>query len=180
MAFRRDPRPAPDQIEVVIGRRATFNGQLRCDASVRLDGTVEGGLIETPGNVLITESARVMADIVARTVSVAGAYKGTITADRVELLEGARLWGTVNVRTFLLDEGAHFHGELVMQTAEPEEPFLVARPATGQTIPVGDTATPAVKEPSATEKNQQPAPNGSVSSGQVAQPEAAQGEGPSE
>jgi cytoskeletal protein CcmA (bactofilin family) len=143
MAFRRDPRPAPDQIEVVIGRRATFNGQLRCDASVRLDGTVEGGLIETPGNVLITESARVMADIVARTVSVAGAYKGTITADRVELLEGARLWGTVNVRTFLLDEGAHFHGELVMQTAEPEEPFLVARPSTGEKIPVGTAEQPA-------------------------------------
>ena len=100
MMFRRDSRPAPDQIEVVIGRRATFNGQMRCDASIRLDGTVEGGLIETAGNVLISEAARVMADIVAKTVSVAGAYKGTITADRVELLEGARLWGTVNVRTF--------------------------------------------------------------------------------
>ena len=146
MMFRREPRPAPDQIEVVIGRRATFNGKLRCDASIRLDGTVEGGLIETPGNVLISESARVMADIVAKTVSVAGAYKGTITADRVELLEGARLWGTVNVRTFLLDEGAHFHGELVMQTAEPEEPFLVARPSAGETIPVSPAGQSATSE----------------------------------
>ena len=146
MMFRRDSRPAPDQIEVVIGRRATFNGQLRCDASIRLDGTVEAGLIETAGNVLISETARVMADIVAKTVSVAGAYKGSITADRVELLEGARLWGTVNVRTFLLDEGAHFHGELVMQTAEPEEPFLVARPAVGETIPVGAAGQSATSE----------------------------------
>jgi cytoskeletal protein CcmA (bactofilin family) len=142
MMFRRDSRPAPDQIEVVIGRRATFSGQLRCDASIRLDGTVEAGMIETAGNVLISETARVMADIVARTVSVAGAYKGTITADRVELLEGARLWGTVNVRTFLLDEGAHFHGELVMQTAEPEEPFLTARPEAGETIPVSASGQP--------------------------------------
>jgi len=110
MVFRRDARPAPDQIEVVIGLRATFDGNLRCDGSVRLDGTVEGGLIETLGNVLITQSARVMADINAKTVSIAGAYKGTITADRVELLEGGRLWGTINVRTFLLDEGANFQG----------------------------------------------------------------------
>jgi cytoskeletal protein CcmA (bactofilin family) len=87
-----------------------------------------------------------MADIVARTVSVAGAYKGTITADRVELLEGGRLWGTVNVRTFLLDEGAHFHGELVMQTAEPEEPFLVARPPAGETIPISAAEPPAESE----------------------------------
>ena len=175
MMFRRDSRPAPDQIEVVIGRRATFNGQLRCDASIRLDGTVEAGLIETAGNVLISESARVMADIVARTVSVAGAYKGTITADRVELLEGGRLWGTVNVRTFLLDEGAHFHGELVMQTAEPEEPFLIPRPDAGQTIPVEDTGKPLSDQPSASEDVQQAASGGPALSEERTQFEAAQG-----
>jgi cytoskeletal protein CcmA (bactofilin family) len=146
MVFRREARPAPDQIEVIIGPRATFNGQLRCDASVRLDGTVEGGLIETPGNVLITETGRVMADITARTVSVAGAYKGTINADRVELLEGGRMWGTINVKSFLLDDGAHFHGQLVMEGSETGEELLAARPAPGEQIPVeraGDATPPA-------------------------------------
>jgi cytoskeletal protein CcmA (bactofilin family) len=174
MAFRRDSRPAPDQIEVVIGRRATFNGQLRCDASVRLDGTVEGGRIETSGNVLITESARVMADIVAKTVSVAGAYKGSITADRVELLEGARLWGTVNVRTFLLDEGAHFHGELVMQTPEPEEPFLVARPSTGEQIPVSDTVQPAGEADKPPAAQEQVSSTAAASTTDAPQPEVVQ------
>ena len=136
MVFRRESRPAPDQIEAVIGARATFTGYLRCDGSIRLDGTVEGGSIETPGNVLITESGRVIADIKAKTVSVAGAYKGTIVADRVELLEGGRMWGVINVRSFLLDDGAHFHGELVMQGDELEEELLVARPPDGETIPV--------------------------------------------
>ena len=143
--FRRDSRPSPDQIEAVIGPRATFSGQLRCDGSIRIDGTVEGGLIETPSNVLITESARVMVDIRAKTVSIAGAYKGTITADRVELLESGRLWGTINVRSFLLDEGAHFQGELVMQDSATEEPLLLPRPARGETIPVG-TEKPAQEE----------------------------------
>ncbi len=138
MLFRREARPAPDQIEVVIGPRATFEGKLRCDGSIRLDGAVEGGEIETLGNVLITESARVMADIRARTVSVAGAYKGTITADRVELLEGGRLWGVVNVASFLLDEGAHFDGQLVMRQTAEEEPLLPERPAPGEQIPVAD------------------------------------------
>ncbi len=136
MLFKRDSRPAPDQIEATIGSRTTFDGRLRCDGSVRIDGTVEGGFIETLGNVLITKAARVMADIKAKTVSVAGAYKGTITADRVELLEGGRLWGTINVRSFLLDEGAHFHGELVMQGTEADESLLPPRPAAGEQIPV--------------------------------------------
>ena len=64
-----------------------------------------------------------------------GAYKGTITAERVELLEGGRLWGIINVQTFLLDEGAHFHGELVMQGEEAQDPFTVARPEPGAQIP---------------------------------------------
>lgn len=144
--FRRDSRPAPDQIDVVIGPRATFEGRLRCDGSVRLDGTVEGGTIETLGNVLITEGARVIADIKAKTVSVAGAFKGNITADRVELLEGGRLWGVINVQSFLLDEGAHFHGELVMQGGEAADPFATARPAPEAQIPVEQP--PASKTPS--------------------------------
>jgi cytoskeletal protein CcmA (bactofilin family) len=146
MPFRRDSRPNPDQIEVIIGPRATFSGQLRCDGSIRLDGTVEGGLIETPANVLITDGARVVVDIKARTVSVAGAYKGTITADRVELLEGGRLWGTINVRTFLLDEGAHFQGQLVMQDGEPADPLLAPRPPAGEQIPVVGESTTANQE----------------------------------
>jgi cytoskeletal protein CcmA (bactofilin family) len=136
MPFRRDSRPAPDQIEAIIGPRATFDGRLRCDGSVRVDGTMEGGSIETLGNVLITAGARVMGDIKAKTVSVAGGYKGTITADRVELLEGGRLWGTINVRTFLLDEGAHFDGQLVMQGLEGEQAAPMPRPAEGDAIPV--------------------------------------------
>ncbi len=143
MPFRRDSRPAPDQIEAVIGPRATFSGQLRCDGSVRLDGTVEGGLVETPGNVLITESARVMADIKAKTVSIAGAYKGTIMADRVELLEGGRLWGAIHVKSFLLDEGAHFHGELVMENGGADESVLAPRPAEGEQIPITSSPTPS-------------------------------------
>jgi cytoskeletal protein CcmA (bactofilin family) len=136
MLLRRNIRPNPDQIEAIIGPRATFSGQLRCDGSIRLDGTVEGGTIETPANVLITEGARVKADIKAKAVSIAGAYDGVIVADRVELLEGGRLWGTIHVRTFLLDEGAHFHGQLLMQEAEEKPPLLTPRPSAGARIPL--------------------------------------------
>jgi cytoskeletal protein CcmA (bactofilin family) len=144
--FKRATRPMPDQIEVVIGPRATFSGQLRCDGSIRIDGTVEGGTIETPGNVLITESARVAVNITAKTVSIAGEYNGTIVADRVELLEGGRLWGTIHVDSFLLDEGAHFHGELVMEEAAPAEPMLVARPDEDATIPFEEGVPPLAEE----------------------------------
>ncbi len=126
--FGKEKRPEPDAIEALIGARATLTGQLRCDGSVRIDGVVEGGSITTPANVIITASARVMADIQAKVVSVSGAYKGTITAERVELLEGGRIWGVVRVASFLLDEGGYLRGELVMQGDEPQQPFLIPPP----------------------------------------------------
>jgi cytoskeletal protein CcmA (bactofilin family) len=132
----RERQPEADTIEVVIGPRASFNGHLRCDGSVRIEGVVEGGVIETPANVIITTNARVMADIYARTVSVSGAVKGMITADRVELLDGGRIWGSVRVASILLDEGGLISGELVMQGEQSEEPFIIPQPAGTMAIPV--------------------------------------------
>ena len=122
--FKRAQRPEPDRIDVVIGETATFSGQIRSEGSVKIDGVVESGRIETLGNVIIGPDARVQADIQAKTVSVSGAYQGDLTADRVELLEGGRMWGTIRVASFLLDEGAFLHGELIMLTEEtPDNPF---------------------------------------------------------
>ncbi|HHB90543.1 MAG TPA: polymer-forming cytoskeletal protein [Anaerolineae bacterium] len=121
---KRDQRPEPDRIDVVIGEAATFSGEIRTEASVRIDGVMEGGRIETLGNVIIGPNARVRGDIRARTVSVSGAYQGDLTAQRVELLEGGRMWGTLRVASFLLDEGGYLHGELIMLTEEAvENPF---------------------------------------------------------
>ena len=122
--FKRDQRPEPDRVDVIIGESAVITGEIRCEASVRIDGVMEGGRIETLGNVIIGPNARVLADIQAKTVSVSGAYKGDLTAQRVELLEGGRMWGTIRVVSFLLDEGAFMHGELIMLSDEtPENPF---------------------------------------------------------
>ena len=122
--FKRDQRPEPDRIDVIIGEAATFSGDIRTEASVRIDGVMESGRIETLGNVIIGPNARVQGDIQAKTVSVSGAYKGDLTAQRVELLEGGRMWGTIRVASFLLDEGGYLHGELIMLTEEEmENPF---------------------------------------------------------
>jgi len=143
--FGRESRPEPDQIEVVLGPRASFSGHLRCDGSIRLDGVVEGGSIETPANVIVTSEAKVIADITARNVSVAGAVKGVITAERVELLDGGRIWGKVNAGSFLLDEGGFLRGELVMQGESPEEPFIIPPPEAP--IPIEDGELPLPAEP---------------------------------
>ena len=115
-----------DQFETIIGPNTSFDGHLKSDGSVRIDGVCEAGVIETVGNVVVSPDAKVAADIVARNVSVSGAVTGKIkTSNRLEILSTGRVWGDVEVGSFLLDEDGYFRGELVMKE-EPEVPPQLA------------------------------------------------------
>ena len=152
MFGRVQQRPEPDAIEVMIGPRATFNGHLRSDTSIRIDGAVEGGHVETPANVILTESARVQCDITAKTVSIRGVYKGVLRADRVELLEGSQIYGALYVNSFYMDDGVMLRAELNIQgAAGAERPFAPPRPERQAAIPV---LRPRAAPPSTGEKSE--------------------------
>lgn len=110
------------KIENVLGPTASFEGQLRADGNVRIDGHFEGA-VETAGNVIIGEKAKVTADIKAGNVQVWGAVKGNITATgRLEILPSGRVWGDIRVSSMLIDEGGMFRGNSVL-IGNQEEPF---------------------------------------------------------
>lgn len=134
--FGRTPKPEADAIEVIIGPRASFMGELRSDTSVRIDGAVEGGRIETAANVILTETARVQCDIWAKTVSIRGFFRGVIRADRVELLDGSQVYGALHINSIFMDEGVLLHAELNMQGAAADEVGALPRPDTSAGIPV--------------------------------------------
>jgi len=124
---------ALDKFETIIGPNTSFDGHLKCDGSVRIDGVCEGGVIETVGNVVVSPDAMVAADIVARNVSVSGAVTGKINAsNRLEILSTGRVWGDVEVGSFLLDEDGYFRGELVMKEEPEVPPQLAKTPSAGK------------------------------------------------
>jgi cytoskeletal protein CcmA (bactofilin family) len=111
-----------DKIETVIGPNTNFRGRLVCDGSIRIDGVCEEGVIETLGNIVIGPQAKVAADLIAENVSVSGAVTGSIRASgRLEILSTGKVWGSVDVGSFLLDEEGYFRGNLAMKD-EPEPP----------------------------------------------------------
>ena len=135
--FGRMQRPEPDVIEVIVGPRATFSGRMQCDASIRIDGAVDSGHIETPANVILTETARVQCDITAKTVSIRGVFQGIIRADRVELLEGSQVYGALHVNSFFMDEGVLLRAELNIQGSPTEDTLELPRPnITSTSIPI--------------------------------------------
>ncbi len=129
--FGREKRTAPlDRIEVTVGPTANFKGDLECDGIVRIEGIYQGS-IKTASNVIVTERARIDAQIEAENVSVSGQVKGSIVArGRLEILSTGRVWADVTVASFLLDDGGKLHGGLKMLGAEAEpESFEIPVPA---------------------------------------------------
>jgi cytoskeletal protein CcmA (bactofilin family) len=119
------------KIETVIGPNCHVQGTIQSDGGIRIDGIFQGD-IDTTGNVIIGESAKVIAEIKANNVSVAGAVKGNVTGNKVEVLETGRVWGDLTVNSLLLNEGAYLRGQTMMH-ADLEPPMI--EPPKAQTPP---------------------------------------------
>ena len=127
------------KIENILGPTASYQGHLKAEGNVRIDGHFEGS-IETMGNVVIGEAAKVIADVTASNVQVWGAIKGSIVASgRLEILPTGRVWGEIKVASLLIDEGGLFRGQSSMPGNE-REPFLLESP---EPPPVELEATPS-------------------------------------
>ena len=106
-------RTGQSAIESVIGANTQIKGDILGDGGLRVDGVV-AGKIELTGNLVITESAKVRAEIKANNISVSGAVHGNITATRIEILDTGRVWGDLTVKSLLVNEGAYFRGQTMM------------------------------------------------------------------
>lgn len=118
--FAKNRGRTDDQVGTVIGKETEVKGTLGGKGSLRIDGRVEGE-INFSGDLYVGESARVVANVRARSVTVAGEVRGNVHAEqRVELLASARVFGDIHTKKLVIGEGALFEGASVMaQEARP-------------------------------------------------------------
>ncbi|MBI3243981.1 MAG: polymer-forming cytoskeletal protein [Chloroflexi bacterium] len=118
------------KIQTVIGPGSTLNGTIVAEGGARIDGSFDGNL-SVKGPLVIGEGARVVADISAESVSVAGSVKGNITAKRVDIMRTGRIYGDLITGAFTTEEGGFLRGQVRMTdgtTPEEETPIFGARP----------------------------------------------------
>ena len=108
--------PSPtDRITSVLSTGITWKGQIGGTGGVRIEGTFEGD-VTLRGLLVIGETGRVTCrKISADTVIVAGAVKGDITAEKVEIRSTGRVWGNVITESFSTQEGAFLRGQITME-----------------------------------------------------------------
>lgn len=106
------------EIETLIGENTVFQGTIKSKGSIRIDGRLEGSILE--GNqVIVGTKGYVQGDINAESVIVGGKINGNVTTkENIELRPGSQLLGDIHTAVLSIGEGAIFEGHCVMTSGQ--------------------------------------------------------------
>lgn len=129
--FTIQPSPT-ERVTSVLGSGITWKGQINGTGGLRIEGVYEGD-IALRGLLVIGETGKVTCGSMrANIVIVAGAVRGDIIADKIEIRNTGRVWGNVVTTAFSTEEGAYIRGQIRMEEKieaglinlpEPETPL---------------------------------------------------------
>ena len=107
-----------DKLKSFLGTQSQFNGELTVSGIMRLDGTVTGKI--QADQVILTETAFIKGEIVARRIVVGGNVEGTLRAsDLIEIGVKGRVNGKIFTNRLLVIQGGKFNGQIEMKAEKP-------------------------------------------------------------
>ena len=110
-------RKDTENLKSFLGARSEFQGELRVIGTVRMEGMVTGKV--QADQVILSETAVVKGDIMARRIVVGGIVEGNIRApDLVEIQSKGKVRGEIITNKFLVMEGGEFNGQIEMRADE--------------------------------------------------------------
>ena len=104
-----------ERITSVLGEGVNYTGKISGRGGVRIEGTFDGEIMLN-GLLVVGTTGRVTCEHVrANTVIVAGAVRGNISAEKVEIRDTGKVWGNVTTVAFSTEEGAFLRGQIQME-----------------------------------------------------------------
>jgi cytoskeletal protein CcmA (bactofilin family) len=122
MKKRETPAGAPDISNIregltLLGRNLKVNGTVSGEDDVQLLGAHIGDF-DLKGNLNIHQSANIVGNVKADTISVGGTVEGNVTATKkINILNTASIEGNISTPAISIQEGAQFNGKVSMDTA---------------------------------------------------------------
>lgn len=99
-----------------------FLGELRFKNVFRVDGHVKGKIF-SENTLIVGEEGSIEADVDCGIVSIRGTVKGRVCGrEKIELLKGSKVFGTLESPKLLIEEGAFFQGDCHMGSASQSVP----------------------------------------------------------
>ncbi len=100
-------------LNTIIGRGTVFEGTMKVENSVRIDGVFKGEL-SCSGALTISQSGESYAHLEGTDIYINGIVRGTVRAEKVRLDSQARFVGDIYTSALSVAEGAIFHGSCSM------------------------------------------------------------------
>ena len=111
---REDTTPKYDKVDTLIGKSASFNGNLEAEGTVRIEGTFEGEM-NIKGDIVLGETGKVIGNMVGTNAHIAGRVEGNVKVKgQLHLTPTAYIGGDIEVGNLVVDEGAVFTGKCLM------------------------------------------------------------------
>lgn len=103
----------------IIGAGTVFEGKLKTQGSIRIDGKMTGEL-SSAENVAIGPMGEIEGTVTAKNVTIGGKIRGTVTASEKLVFEGkAVVRADIRSSKLVIDEGAVFDGKCMMTDSRP-------------------------------------------------------------
>lgn len=128
----------------VFDRYSNFDGTFNLTRDLRVEGQVKG-TINCKGTLFVAQGATVDATIEAENITVAGELDGEINCrGKMQILESGKVRGKITTATLVINEGAFYEGELVMESAQGYGGGSSRLARTRSTV-AGPTSTPSAE-----------------------------------
>lgn len=129
---------ASDRVTSVIGSGVVWKGRLSGKGGVRIEGALDGN-VKLQGLLVVGETGRVTCEeLRASVVIVAGAVKGNIYTEKLEIRSTGRVWGDVVTAAFSTEEGAFLRGQVTMEEQVEIDPDDSPESEEAESEPVSD------------------------------------------
>jgi len=112
-------------LNTIIGRGTLFEGTMKVENSVRIDGIFKGEL-SCSGALTISQAGEAYARLEGKDIYISGVVRGMVRAEKVRLDSQARFVGDIYTSALSVSEGAVFHGSCSMDLDEESLPQISA------------------------------------------------------
>ncbi len=108
-----------NKLNSLFGPQSEFKGELAVKGLLRVDGSVTGKI--QADHLILSETAEVQGDLLAKKIVVGGRVKGNLKASElVEIQSKGRVEGDVFTDKLLVVEGGEFNGRVEMNQDTPK------------------------------------------------------------
>ncbi|MDE2730543.1 MAG: polymer-forming cytoskeletal protein [Bacteroidota bacterium] len=113
----------PSHVHVTIVAEGTeIVGSLGSVSDIRIDGSMNGEL-KVDGQVVVSENGKITGQLSANAAVIAGTVKGDLLIEqKLTLSESAHVEGSIHTSRLVVEEGAVFQGDCMMQPRSRSRP----------------------------------------------------------